>query len=150
MRKFSTTFFGFLLPITILMTVSCLYINAEKCVTLLNFILTYEKFLNSRQIRSYQKIVKLIVGLLGLVASIVAPIFLIVINILEPERAPSIGSVIKNVVKSRFAYFVGHFAAIILQGWIYAWLAPGFCMAIFNIFIASIFSMLVCLLEIRR
>ncbi|XP_035713072.1 uncharacterized protein LOC118437800 [Folsomia candida] len=36
-----------------------------------------------------------------------------------------------------------------LQGWIYYWLSSGLSMAIFNIFIASIFSMLVCLIEIK-
>ncbi|OXA46159.1 hypothetical protein Fcan01_19068 [Folsomia candida] len=148
--KASITFFGAILPIAILMTVSSLYINADKCVTLLNFILSYEKFLKSEKIRIYQKILKLIVRLLGLPGSFLAPIFLISMNIIEPERAPFVGSVIW--AGSRTEYFAGHSIisiAIIGQGWIYCWLSAGACMAIFNVFTATIFSIWVCLVEIK-
>lgn len=147
--KASVTFFWSILPIAIIMAVSSLYTNAEKIVTLLNLILLFEQTLCwTLEIRIYQKIVKVIVGLLGLAASLIAPIFLILINIIEPERAPFIGSVIN--AGTRIEYYFGHSAAIIGQAWIYFWLAPGLCMTIFNIFIVSIFSMLVSLVEIKR
>ncbi|OXA38689.1 hypothetical protein Fcan01_26519 [Folsomia candida] len=123
--KASITLFGSILPIGISMTVTK----------------------NPREIRVYQKIVKAIVILLGLVASLVSPILLILINIIEPERAPFIGSLIQ--AGSRMEYVLGHTVAIIGQGWIYYWLASGLCMAIFNIFTVSVFSMLVCLVKIR-
>lgn len=161
--KASATIFSILFPITCFLMVTTWFTDSSDFVTLLNLFLTYERnrWGKERSGREeeifgrWQSLLKVLVGLFGFGFSLVCPLSLTLLNILEPDRLPFIGSIMPQLecgdsLERKIVIFWGHFCVIVFQTWQHYALVPSYILTTANFFVATILSLCAYMGEIMR
>lgn len=150
--KVSATIFSILLPVSVFIIIILWFWDPRNLVDLLNMFLEYEKnhYFSEKRWKIWRISLKYFIWIFGFGFSLLAPISLASLNVLETDRLPFLGSLIPREESMELRMVFAHGVIIVFQTWQYYLAFPSYVLITTNIFIASILSLLLYLGEISR
>lgn len=156
--KISSTIFSIIFPIAVFFVIIPWFYNPSDFVRLLNMFLVYESnsdVAKSDSVKFWKTILKYFLWIFGFGFSLIAPLGMGCLNVIELHRPPFLGSVlpfmeISKISETGILICFLHLFSILFQVWQYYLMFLSYFLIMGNIFVPSILSMGVYLGEILR